>query len=118
MNNGFYRDLISHLIQAGSEGVRVCQLARHIYNQNTTLFDRPVQYGPLRRMLNSYLWHSSRHRRSIFVQRGRGIYALKAHVAIQLDFDFADEADTHETPQVSASSAPRQLYLFDEPSLF
>lgn len=113
MNNSFYRDLINHLIQAGSEGVRVCQLARHIYNQNTTLFDRPVQYEPLRRLLNSYLWHSSRHRRSIFVQRARGVYALKPHVAVQLDFDFADEAETPKEPQVPVPSAPRQLYLFD-----
>lgn len=113
MDNGFYRDMISHLIQAGGDGVRVCQLARHIYNLNTTLFDRPVQYESLRCMLNSYLWHSTRHRRSIFVQRGRGVYALKPHVAVQLDFDFADDVPVARSAGEKASNVPQQLYLFD-----
>lgn len=113
MDNGFYRDLISYLIQVGSDGARVCQVARHIYNQNTTLFDRPVQYEPLRRMLNSYLWHSSRHRRSIFVQQSRGVYALKPYVAVQLDFDFADDMPTGKEERNRSSKQPKQLFLFD-----
>lgn len=112
MNNAFYRDLIDYLIQVGSDGVRVCQIARHIYNQNTTLFDHPVQYDELRRALNSYLWHSTKSRRSIFIQRARGVYALKSHVAVQLDFDFADEKLLDAVP-AKKGSPPRQLYLFD-----
>ena len=113
MENVFYRDMISHLIQAGSDGVRVSQLARHIYNLNTTLFDRPVQYDSLRRMLNSFLWHSTRYRRSIFVRRGRGIYALKSHVAVQLDFDFADDLPSAPVQRREPQNVPQQLFLFD-----
>lgn len=113
MDNVFYRDMISHLIQAGKDGVRVAQMARHIYNLHTTLFDSPVQYDALRRMLNSFLWHSTRHRRSIFVQRSRGVYALKPHVAVQLDFDFADDVPSAVVERREVQNAPQQLYLFD-----
>lgn len=105
--------MINHLIQAGSDGVRVAQLARHIYNQHTTLFDSPVKYDPLRRMLNSFLWHSTRHRRSIFVQLRRGVYALKPHVAVQLDFDFADYQPSNSAERRDVRNAPQQLYLFN-----
>lgn len=113
MDNGYYRDLINHLIQVGGGGARVCQLARVIYNQNTTLFERPVQYEGLRRALNSYLWRASRNRRSIFVQLSRGVYALKPHVAVQLDFDFADDEALAASPSAKSSQKAQQLYLFD-----
>lgn len=114
MDNKYYRDMISLLIEAGPEGMRLCNLSRRIFNMHTTFFNQELDYTALRNNLKSYLWQACHNRRSIFQHISRGVYALKPHVAVQMDFDFADETPTAEDKlPVNNSKEPVQLYLFD-----
>ncbi|MCR5819579.1 MAG: hypothetical protein K6F94_01315 [Bacteroidaceae bacterium] len=106
--------MISILIEAGPEGMRLCNISRRIFNIHTSFFNQDLDYAALRDNLKRYLWQACHYRRSIFRHISRGVYGLKPHVAVQLDFDFADETITPEDRvQKSLTDEPIQLYLFD-----
>lgn len=119
MKNEYYRDIIRMLLEQGSEGASVQEIARHIYNENYGLFEGDVRYNKIHRRVRLFLWHHVRHAYSPFTRIGWARYAIKPDFAIQLDF--LDELHTPPLhPENAVAEEPasyndgaRQLLLFD-----
>lgn len=89
MQNRYYNQTIE-LLSGRPEGMRVCNIAKNIYNSNCCLFDNPVNYKSLRAALGCFLWVSSKDKNSPFsrVEGRRGVYTLKKSFAVQLELEF------------------------------
>lgn len=89
MLNSYYKQTIE-LLMGRPQGMRACNIARHIYNSNCSLFDNSLDYSELRLQVSQFLWHQSKSKTSPFcrIEDKRGFYALKPDFALQLEFDF------------------------------
>lgn len=119
MKNAYHRDIMTELISRGSDGMRIYQIARCIYNRHCGLFEKEVDYESIYKSISFYLWSQSKLSRSPFVRQGRGKYALKSDIAIQLDlfedipFDGTNRNKTNDQQSHSPKTDAVQLYLFD-----
>lgn len=118
MNNAYHRDIMSLLIGSGHNGMRLGSITRQVYNLHTNLFSSEIDYPTLYRNIKNYLYHQSTLRRSPFVRRDRGCYAVKDDLAIQLDIFINTPIEENRKPKESEPqhhpSNARQLTLFDE----
>lgn len=85
MKNVYHREIMEALLPCGADGMRICNLARKIYNQHTNLFVCDINYHELYKCISRYLWAQSQLHRSPFKHCKRGYYAIKSNVAVQLD---------------------------------
>lgn len=85
MKNIYHSDIMSLLIMQGGEGMRLCTIARRVYNKHVDLFNSNLDYTDLRLKITSYLWSQSKRKDSPFIRIGYGIYAVKPDIAVQLD---------------------------------
>ena len=94
MDNRYYKELVDILLKH-PEGVRVGSLARAIYNNNCNLFHPETQtlFDNIYRTVYSFLWRHSRGRKSTFVRKRWGVYALSKHFVRQCEFHFDDWDD-------------------------
>lgn len=119
MKNEYYRDIIKMLLEQGSEGASVQEIARRIYNENYGLFEGDVIYNKIHQWVRLFLWHHAQRPYSPFMRIGWARYAIKPDFAIQLDFlDELYAPLSLEENLVAEELAPyddgaRQLLLFD-----
>lgn len=115
MNNIYHRDIVDILLQAGPDGMRLCNIARNIYNRHADLFASDVVYEDIHYSVMTYLWRESQRKRSIFTHLAYGVYAIKAAIAIQLDL-FVDmsQEEEEEKPAEAPASSCTQLELFPD----
>ena len=120
MKNIYHQDIVQILLSRGSSGMKVCNIARRIYNKHADLFDKSVSFDKIHRSIGVYLCKVCKRGQSIFFRKEYGIYSIKPDVAIQLDL-FTDlpsvEGDTENVKSGSALPHTQpdvvQLTLFD-----
>lgn len=118
MKNAYYQQTIE-ILTAKPEGVKLCNIARIIYNSNCGLFEDPRLYDTIYTQLKRFLWTQSRRERSPFqAVNGRwGFYAIKRTFVQQLELPFDDfqyEKVLHQ-PRMIQNTNTQQLTLFDQP---
>lgn len=115
MNNVYHRDIVKILLSCGQEGMRVCGIARRIYNRHADLFDNSITYDGIQKSIGVYLWKMCQKRQSLFCRNAYGIYSIKPDTAIQLDlfWDQAKDGEEEHTPdaQPAQRSKAKELQL-------
>ena len=116
MKNIYYRDIVEILLDSGSEGLRIKNIARRIYNRHADLFAQDVDYDEIHRSAGRYLWEQSRRGESPFCHTRWGTYAIKNDFAVQLDFiselDFFPRPEVYAAPPAPAPApGPRHVQL-------
>ena len=101
MNNIYHHDIMRLLIKAGSGGMNIRGIARHIYNKHAVFFDDETQWIKIYSKIRFYLWTLSRNKRSGVLRISRGQYALKPDFALQLDIFLDISLDAEETEPTS-----------------
>ncbi len=115
---GYDQQILEVLTKAGEQGVSVQNIAKHVYNMNTTFFHQPV-YADVKVYVQQFLLRNSKSEHSLVESTGRrGYYRLNtkgSQDARQLMLQFSenkveeeDEKDEKEKPQEDLS-----LDLFD-----
>lgn len=115
MNNIYHRDIVNILLPCGRTGMKVCNIARRIYNQHADLFDNDVDYDEIHRSIGVYLWKMCQKRESVFYRNAYGVYSIKPDMAVQLDlfWDFHEEEENEEEiTEDSICTKHVQLELF------
>ena len=88
------------LTEAGSDGLSVLKLSRHVFNASNTLFET-VDFEEVHRYVQSFLLKNSRSSDSLVENVGRrGVYRLNPRSAEsqQLMLQFSDEEPNEEEP--------------------
>ena len=115
MNNAYYNQLIE-LLTYKPEGMKVCNIARCIYNSHCTLFDDGHLYRQIHSTVRQYLWKQSKLKNSPFksVSNQWGVYAITKSFVAQLELCFDNwEYDVIEKRKPQPAPAPQMLNLFD-----
>ena len=115
VNNIYHRDIIEILLECGSDGLRIKNLARRIYNKHVDFFVSDIEYNEIRDCIGRYLWEQSKRNESPFTHTRYGTYAIKPDFAIQLDLflDYEPRSETHkDPPRVGSEHRHIQLELF------
>ena len=85
-------DILQVLAEAGTEGLSVRKVARHVYNARHTMFD-DLDYGSLHASVSRYLRYHADSKKSIIIHSAkRGHYTLdpKKPLVTQLKINFED----------------------------
>lgn len=116
MKNAYYRQTIE-LLSSKPDGMKLCNIARNIYNSNCGLFEDPDLYHKIYRQLKRYLWVQSRRERSPFraVENRWGFYRLRRSFAFQFELPFDDfQYDIVQPRQkTTRTQNTQQLSLFN-----
>ena len=112
----YEHQILRILSEVGERGMSVALLAKHVYNMNCTLFDRP-DLKVVHQQVRQYLLRNSKSVQSLIESTGRrGYYRLNTRCsayAHHLMLDFREEESEEETK----NEKPRQdlsLSLFGE----
>lgn len=111
MNNVYHRDIMEILLACGSNGMRLCRLARRIYNRHATLFDSSINYEDIHKSISTYLWKQSQRKESPFCHNSYGIYAIKSDMAIQLDLFWDIPKNEIKSKVEVKKDAPKHIQL-------
>ena len=103
------KDIFKVLTEAGSAGISVQKLSRHVYNAHNSLFN-PIGLEEVHAYVLQFLQRNSKDPNSV-VERAetRGVYRLntKTQEGLQLMLQFSDHCETEEevpqTPDVDLS---------------
>ncbi len=95
MKNIYHRDIIEILLACGQQGMKLCRIARKVYNKHADLFVHDINYEDIHKTLGMYMWKQSRKKESPIQRNSYGIYSIKDDMAIQLDL-FWDIKQTEE----------------------
>ena len=108
MNNE--KEIVRVLTEAGSKGLTVSKIARHVFNASHTFFS-DISYDDIYRTTLHYLQRNSRLSDSIFEKVDRGTYRMNVNSAEsrQLMLEFIDD----EPEPVKPQSVDLSLSLFD-----
>jgi|GEM_PF-2070910 len=111
---GYDRQVIEILYHAGKEGMQVKEVARRLYNLNSTLFE-PIDYPHLKSSVQSYLISQSKREGGVIMQCGWGRYCISPNYMPQLSLEFSTEefVDPESNCPDSSEEDPRQLSIFD-----
>jgi hypothetical protein len=93
--------ILRFLTEAGSDGLSVRKLARHVFNASNTLFET-VDFEEVHRYVQTFLLRNSRSSDSLVENVGkRGIYRLNPRSARsqQLMLMFSEEEEPEEAPK-------------------
>lgn len=118
MKNAYYQQTIE-LLTDKPEGMKLCNIARNIYNSHCNLFEDPNLYHQIYTQLKRFLWVQSRRERSPFraVDNRWGFYRLKKSFAYQFELPFDDFTYDIVQPRPSTPThntvKTQQLSLFD-----
>jgi len=109
------KEIIRILTEAGSKGLSVLKVARHVYNACNSLFNE-LDFAEVHAYVTQYLLRNSKNRESLIERtERRGTYRLNPHSqeALQLMLQFAEGPQTTDT-DVSAVPGDTSLPLFDD----
>lgn len=97
--NNYERHILRILTEAGTEGLSVAKIARHVYNASNTFFET-VDFEEVHRFVSSYLLRNSKSADSLVEKTERGIYRLNANSAEsrQLMLQFCDPEEDDDAP--------------------
>ncbi len=105
-------EIIRVLTEAGTDGLSLAKIVRHVYNASNTFFETVV-FEDVYRYVFSWLQKNTKSADSLVEKTERGIYRLNLNskTSSQLFLQFVDqeEVQKEEKPQVDLS-----LSLFDE----
>ena len=101
------------LLTGKPEGMKLCNIARNIYNRNADLFADEDLYRQIYFQLKRFLWKQSRLKHSPFRKAEKwGYYRIRHSFAVQFELPFDDfQYDVVETKKV-AKAKPVQPNLF------
>ena len=116
MKNIYHSDIVEILLDCSSNGMRVKNIARRIYNRHADLFASDIDYDEIQRSTGRYLWEQAQRRETPFCHTRWGTYAIKTDFAIQLDFlqdlDFLPHQEVHREPAAPAPPlGPKHIQL-------
>jgi len=90
MKNIYYNQTIE-LLTNKPEGMKLCNIARNIFNANNDLFADEDLYSQIYHQLKRFLWRQSKLKHSPFKACKRwGYYGIRKSVAIQFELPFDD----------------------------
>jgi len=113
MNNNYYNQTVQ-LLTGKPEGMKLCNIARVIYNNNTSLFADEKLYLQIYSQLKRFLWTQSKMKHSPFQSADKwGYYRIKRSYAIQFELPFDDfQYDVVETKKAVKPVKVEQPNLF------
>jgi len=116
MKNIYHSDIVEILLDCGSVGMRIKNIARRIYNRHADLFTADLDYDEIQRSTGRYLWEQAQRRETPFCHTRWGTYAIKTDFALQLDFlqdlDFMPHQEIHrESVAPAPPPGPRHVQL-------
>ncbi len=105
-------EILFVLSEAGAKGLSIKKIARHVFNNNNSLFN-VVSFEDIYRYVAGYLNRNSRYNDSIIERTEiRGVYRLnQSNTSRQLHFDFKSD-DTEEQTNNVKTSEDKSLSLF------
>lgn len=105
------REILFILNEAGTKGLSVQKIARHVFNSHTNFFES-VSYDEIHRCVAAFLKRNSRTADSIIERTDvRGVYRINLfNTSRQLYFDFKDEVK--ETNEAEKTCEDKSLSLF------
>ncbi len=108
MKSKYYDDIVAVLLEH-PKGMRVGDIARHIFNQQCNLFTSEPErlYLTIYDSVRHYLWKQSARRSSVFRHARWGRYALRRHYAKQLQLVFKDPSSSVPTGTAAGSKSKR-----------
>ncbi len=115
MNNIYYNQIVE-LLAYKTEGMKLCNIVKYIYNCNCNLFEDNNLYKRIYCGVRQFLWSQSKQKESPFTRvNGKwGVYRLKKSFIKQLELCFDDwEYDGIQLKQAKKKPECKQLSLFE-----
>lgn len=94
------QEILNVLVEAGTKGLKVEKIARHVYNSCNSIFN-PLSYENVHAYVTQYLIKCSKNPKSVIEKgKGVGVYHVnyKSEAVMQLMFNFSS---TNAEPQVN-----------------
>lgn len=113
MKNEYYKQTVEILTDR-PEGMKLCNIARCIFNQNNDLFADEDLYWKIYYQLKRFLWTQSKRKNSPFKACNKwGYYAIRRSFAVQFELPFDDfQYDVIEPKKTSKPSKQELPNLF------
>ena len=104
------KEILRVLAEAGSEGLSVQKVSRHVFNACNSLFN-PLFQKDVHKYVQSFLLKNSKSVKPLVIKNRKGVYRLNERNKLwkQLLIQFHDESDTPKEKLVEDKS----LNLFD-----
>ena len=98
----YERDILRILMEAGSAGLSVAKISRHVFNASNTFFET-VDFEEVHRYVSAYLLRNSKTSESVVEKVARGVYRLnlKSTETQQLQLEFADHVELNDEKPVT-----------------
>ena len=110
------QEIFNVLMAAGSNGLKVEKIARHVYNACNSIFT-PLDYKDVHAYVTQYLTKSAKDPKSLIEKgKGYGIYHINfGSVAVQqlmLDFSssFSSSESTQDSQEVAGEGMEQDLF--------
>lgn len=113
MKNIYYNQVVQ-LLTGRPEGMKLCNIARQVYNANNDLFADEDLYRQIYTQLKRFLWVQSRKKNSPFMACKKwGYYGIRNSYAVQFELPFDDfQYDIIEPKRTAKVQKPEMPNLF------
>lgn len=113
MKNLYYNQTIE-LLTKHPEGMKLCNIARYLYNSNTDLFADEDLYWQIYHQLKRFLWKQSKLKHSPIKSCAKwGYYGIRKSFVVQFELPFDDfQYDIIETKKAVKPVKVEQPNLF------
>ena len=108
------QEIFNVLVQAGSQGLKLEKIVRHVYNSCNSIFT-PLDYRYVYGFVSQYLIKNSKNPSSIIEKgKGYGVYRInyKSSPMQQLMLDFSSASIQKEGDDCENSKQSQELDLF------
>ena len=100
------QEILSVLVQAGSKGLKLEKIARHVYNSGNSIF-HPLDYKMVYNAVAQYLTKNSKDPNSLIRKvKGYGVYRIDYHSStvqqLMLDFSSTSTLPDEERKRIRA----------------
>lgn len=110
------QEILNVLVEAGTKGLKVEKIARHVYNSCNSIFN-PLSYENVHAYVTQYLIKCAKNPKSIIEKgKGMGVYHVnyKSEAVMQLMLDFststAEQQKSGEEKQNSPQNSSPNLF--------
>ena len=110
------KEIISVLTEAGSEGLSIGKIARHVFNACNSMFD-VLSFKDVHAYVAQYLQRNSKNCNSVIARtEKRGVYRLNydSQEVRQLMLQFSDDAAHKEEEDTARMQEDGSLWLFGD----